>query len=102
MIYLLDTNACITILRGRNVMLVQRVAAHLAAEIRLCSVVVAELYYGAYRSANPRAEGAKVVRFIRRFRSLPFNRRAAKEAGRIRADLGGPGHADRPLRSPAC
>jgi tRNA(fMet)-specific endonuclease VapC len=91
MMYLLDTNAGITYLRGQNAPLAQRIVAHPPTDIRLCSVVIAELYYGAYRSANPSAELRKVDRFIRQFRILALNRRAARHAGRIRADLAAKG-----------
>ena len=51
--YLLDTNACIRILRGSSATLVERVSQHAPQEICLCSIVKAELVYGAYRSARP-------------------------------------------------
>jgi tRNA(fMet)-specific endonuclease VapC len=91
MIFLLDTNACITYLRGQNALLAQRVTARPPREIRLCPVVIGELYYGAYRSTRPTAQIRKVTAFVRQFRSLAFNLRAAKEAGRIRADLAAKG-----------
>jgi predicted nucleic acid-binding protein len=37
--WLLDTNVCIELLRGRNDCLRQRLAAHDIADIALCSVV---------------------------------------------------------------
>ena len=52
MIYLLDTNACVEYLRQRNAKVVQRIAATSPSDLRLCSVVVAELYYGAYGSTD--------------------------------------------------
>ncbi len=90
MIHLLDTNGCIAYLRGHPV-LVPNVAARRPSDIRLCPIVIAELYYGAYRSARPGMELKKVTDFIRLFRSLPFTRRAAKEMGRIRALLAAKG-----------
>jgi len=49
-VYLLDTNICIEYLRNRDPLLVRRIRARPPAEIRLCSVVHAELHYGAYKS----------------------------------------------------
>jgi tRNA(fMet)-specific endonuclease VapC len=88
-IYLLDTNVCIEYLRNRDPLLVQRIRARPPAEIRLCSVVHAELYYGAYKSP-PQHQGANLgllVKFLPLFVSLPFDDLAAEVFGRIRADL---------------
>jgi tRNA(fMet)-specific endonuclease VapC len=51
MIYLLDTNACVRHLRGQCPLLSQRLQARLPGDVCLCSVVLAELLYGAERSA---------------------------------------------------
>ncbi|WP_366863871.1 PIN domain-containing protein, partial [Acidithiobacillus sp.] len=45
--YLLDTNVCIEILRGRNSALKTRLATKSLNELVLCSVVWAELQCGA-------------------------------------------------------
>ena len=50
--YLLDTNVCIQFLRQRHAGVVQRIQSHQPSELRLCSIVVAELYYGSERSAQ--------------------------------------------------
>ena len=78
MLYLLDTNVCIGYLRGRNALLRQRVLAHPVADIRLCSVVKAELFVGALRSLRPVAERAKVDAFVKPLVSLSFNDAAAE------------------------
>jgi tRNA(fMet)-specific endonuclease VapC len=88
---LLDTNACITYLRGKNIFLARRMAARPPAEICLCSIVLAELYYGAYRGARPAAEIVRITNFARQFQSLSFNRRAGRLMGRVRADLAAKG-----------
>src|SRR3954470_23461153 len=87
--YLLDTNACIQYLRNRDPALIARVQSHPPDEIRLCSVVQAKLYYGAYN--NPPASQAAnlllLARFLPRFQSLPFDDAAAEVFGRVRADV---------------
>ena len=88
---LLDTNTCITYLRGTNIYLARRILSRPPTQIRLCSVVLAEQYYGVYRGTKAAAELKKVKNFTRRFRSLSFNRRAAKTMGRIRAELAAQG-----------
>ncbi len=85
--YLLDTNACIRILNDTSPLLVQRLASHAPSEIRLCSVVKAELLYGA-RHSQRFAENLKLLaHFFAPFVSLPFNDRCAEEYGQIRVEL---------------
>jgi tRNA(fMet)-specific endonuclease VapC len=91
--YLLDTNVCINYLRGKNPIVVQHVSAHPAAEVALCSVVIAELRYGAERSINPAKEHAGVDAFAAQFVSLPFDDVAARIFGEIRAALESVGQA---------
>jgi len=83
MTYLLDTNVCVQYLRGRNPLVLQRLQATPPHDVRLCSVVKAELYMGALRSARPEENRAKVDAFLRPYMSLAFNDAAAE----IHADL---------------
>jgi tRNA(fMet)-specific endonuclease VapC len=85
--YLLDINTCVEYLRQRNSAVVARIAATPPGEIRLCSVVKAELYHGAHRSQQVQQNLAKVENFLRPFVSIPFDDDAAREYGRLRADL---------------
>ncbi len=85
--YLLDTNTCIQHLRGRNAAITRKLSTMQAMEIQLCSVVRAELIYGALRSANPAHNRALVEHFCGRFVSLPFDDRAADTYATIRAVL---------------
>lgn len=82
--YLLDTNVCITYLRGKNALLLQRVGAHPAIDVAMCSVVAAELWHGAERSKNPIREHARVDAFIAQFVLLTFDESAARNFARIR------------------
>jgi tRNA(fMet)-specific endonuclease VapC len=85
--YLLDTNTCIQYLRKRSSSVVQRIHSTAAADIRLCSVVRAELLTGALRSARPAANRARVDAFVQQFVSLPFDDAAAEAYAQIRAHL---------------
>jgi tRNA(fMet)-specific endonuclease VapC len=85
--FLLDTNTCIAYLRNRDPLVVQRMQARRPDEIRLCSVVQAELYYGAYHSPRPAANLALLAQFLPPLLSLPFDDVAAEIYGRVRADL---------------
>jgi tRNA(fMet)-specific endonuclease VapC len=85
--YLLDTNACIRILNNSSSTLVNRLYEHRPDEIALCSVVKAELIYGAQRSSRI-AENLRLLdRFFAPFHSLPFNDSCIQTYGYIRSDL---------------
>jgi tRNA(fMet)-specific endonuclease VapC len=75
--FLLDTNACIEILRGRNPIFVQRFREHQGEQPAICTVVWAELLVGARLSADP----ATARRRLDVFAELPcpgFSRAAAE------------------------
>ena len=85
--YLLDTNACISYLNNSDSPVRVRMQKLKPAEIVLCSVVAAELYYGVMKSAAPAKNLARLAPFLDQFTSLPFDNSAAHEFGRIRAAL---------------
>jgi tRNA(fMet)-specific endonuclease VapC len=85
--YLLDTNVCIVYLKGRNLNLKLRLDAVPIEEIAVCSVVKAELCYGAMKSANPERNFAPQQAFLNQFVSLPFDDLAATTFGTVRAQL---------------
>jgi tRNA(fMet)-specific endonuclease VapC len=53
----------------------------------VCSVVKAELCYGAMKSANPERNFALQQAFLNQFVSLPFDDLAATTFGTVRAQL---------------
>lgn len=87
MTYLLDTNVCIRYLNGRSPGVRAQLQARQPADIVVCSVVKAELFYGAQRSRDPRRSLAAQQQFLQPFRSLPLDDAAAEAAGRLRAHL---------------
>jgi tRNA(fMet)-specific endonuclease VapC len=87
---LLDTNSIIDHLRrGPASKVTARLAAAPAGSVYLCSVVLAELFYGAMHgaAAHRTANLALLARLRRQFTSLPFDDRAAEEYGKVRAHL---------------
>jgi tRNA(fMet)-specific endonuclease VapC len=87
MIYLLDSNVCIGWLRQREPKLVARFRREPKGNIRLCSVVVGELLFGARRSKKASAALSQVRIFCAPYVSLPFDDRAADEYSIIRTHL---------------
>jgi tRNA(fMet)-specific endonuclease VapC len=90
--HLPDTNACIHHLRmGPASNVTGKLAAAAPGSIVLCSVVLANLLYGAYRSAQKAQTLSQVHAFTAGFQSLPFDDRAAPQYGSLRAHLAGLG-----------
>jgi tRNA(fMet)-specific endonuclease VapC len=87
MMYLLDTNTCIDFLRRRNAGVIANLQARPADDLRLCSVVLAELFFGALRSADSAGNMLRILEFAAAFTSLPFGDHAANIHAEIRADL---------------
>ncbi|MEG5063954.1 type II toxin-antitoxin system VapC family toxin [Microcoleus sp. B3-A4] len=91
MIYLLDSNTCIGYLNGRAIGVLQRLQALPSEEVAVCSIVKAELFYGASRSNNPDRSLAQQQDFFNGFISLPFDDQSAVIYGQIRAQLAASG-----------
>jgi tRNA(fMet)-specific endonuclease VapC len=85
--YLLDTNACISYLNTASLMIRRHIELLSPYDIVVCSVVKAELYYGAVKSQHPQKTLDKLNFFLEQFNSLPFDDRAARCFGEIRAAL---------------
>jgi len=86
-IWLLDTNTCIRYLNERSPALRERVENSDPSDLVVCSVVRAELFYGAAKSNRPAQNHAEQELFLSRFVSLPFDDQCAEEYARLRADL---------------
>ena len=71
--YLLDTNVCIQILNRASFPVVHRLAQHSPAEIYLCSIVKAELFYGARHSQRITENLTLLEKFFAPFHSLAFD-----------------------------
>ena len=87
MTHLFDSNICIGLLKGREPALRAGLTALSPREVALCSVVKAELLYGARRSTRVDANLRRLERFFLQFDSLPFDDNAAEWYGVLRAQL---------------
>lgn len=84
---LLDTNICIAYLDGRDPKVQKKLLSQSLDDVALCSVVKAELLYGARHSARVEENLARLAAFFGPLRSLPFDDDAAERYGEIRAQL---------------
>ena len=87
MTFLLDTNICVPLINGTDRALRDRLLSHRPDEIVLCSVVKAELAFGARNSERAAKNLDRLQRFCGGFRSLPFDDDAADHYGDLRALL---------------
>lgn len=85
--YLLDTNVCIRYLNGQSPGVRQQLESVEPEDLVVSSVVKAELFYGALKSARPERNLERARRFTDRLASLPFDDLAALEYGDIRSLL---------------
>lgn len=85
--YLLDTNTCIRYLNGQSERIRHHIESKNPQDILVCSVVKAELFYGAQKSRHPAKNLEKQHTFLNRFISLSFDDNAAVTYGQIRAKL---------------
>lgn len=87
MTVLLDTNICIALINQTDSALAQRVLERSSRSVVLCSVVRAELEFGARNSVRVAENIDRVAAFCRPLRSLAFDDGAAAHYGSIRAQL---------------
>ncbi len=87
MIYLLDSNVWVAILRSKHPEVALRYGATDPADVRICSVVVAELRHGCRKSAKPGANRAILDALLAPVVSLPFDDAAAEHFSAIRHHL---------------
>lgn len=84
---LLDTDICIHVLNATEPELLANFRSHSPLELALCSIVRAELLWGARNSQRVDENLERVRLFAEPLKSLPFDDDCADHYGSIRADL---------------
>lgn len=85
--YLLDTNICIYCINNRPEEVIRNVKRHKPHQIKVSSVTVAELEYGASKSEYREKNRIAILNFLSAFDIIPFDDKDAEIYGQIRADL---------------
>lgn len=85
--YLLDTNAWINILNKPTGSVATNLAKLAPTDIALCSVALAELLVGVYKSPQQEANHTLIQQLVRQFICLPFDEGCADHYAKIRAHL---------------
>jgi tRNA(fMet)-specific endonuclease VapC len=95
-VYALDTNALIHALKGMG-RVGKRIAQMHPSDLAVPAIVVYELEAGTLRSRNPKDRRRELDRLISILTVLPFDRRAADHAARLRFELEKKGRQIGPL-----
>jgi tRNA(fMet)-specific endonuclease VapC len=85
--YLVDTNVRVGFLNQRKPLLTQRFLSVPTSDKVICSIVRAELFYGAYKSQRQISSLQVIENFLAGYPNLDFDIGAARMHGEIRADL---------------
>ena len=85
--WLLDTSVCVALINRSDEQAAARLLEHARSSVRLCSVVKAELHFGAQNSTRLAENLQRVENFCRAFESLPFDDESARHYGIVRAQL---------------
>lgn len=83
--YLLDTNICVALLKQNSLAIRQFNAK--ASQCYLSTIVIAELYKGAYCSQRLQQNVRTIEQFVSLMSIVEFDRSAAEEFGKIQAEL---------------
>ena len=85
--YYLDTNICIYFLKGLYPELLDKIMLYNPDDIKIASIVKAELLYGAEKSKKRDDNLEKVNKFLLPFEIVPFDNNAAEKYSAIRTEL---------------
>ena len=85
--YLLDTNTCIYFLNRSSENIIAKMKNLSPSDIKLSSITVAELFFGAEKSKIKIKNQAIVEAFIHHFEQIPFDDRCCRNYAEIRASL---------------
>ena len=87
MIYFLDTNICIYVLRNRYPSLNERLLSFSPSRIKLPAMVLAELFAGAADSQDPARSKKAISSFVSSIEIIDFDKRAAEAFGELRSGM---------------
>ena len=85
--YLLDTNICIYLIKGRDEKLLKKFVKHSPVDFAVSSITVSELWYGVKKSKKQKVNEAALTSFLQPFEIINFDEDSAKVYGSIRTKL---------------
>lgn len=85
--FLLDTAACIDLIRRRSPKILARLRKHRPGDIAISSITLAELWHGVARSRDPEGNAVALGEFLLPLEVVDFGEDAALAYGAVRASL---------------
>lgn len=85
--YLLDTNICIALLKNSDLAIIKKIKTLTPDQVAICSIVKAELLYGARKSQSVEKNLTLLSKFFNQLESLPFDDSASDFYGTQRSIL---------------
>jgi tRNA(fMet)-specific endonuclease VapC len=95
--FLLDTNACIDVIRKKPPQVLKEFLRHDIEDIGISVITLSELEYGVEKSSKPDQNKAALIEFLAPLTVLPYDHHAAVVYGKIRAVLEKQGRSIGPL-----
>lgn len=93
MIYMLDTNICIYILKNNDKSLIKKFNDFKYGDICISSIAYSELVYGVEKSARRDENMKNLLKFLSCIKICDYDVNASNEYGKIRCDLEKNGNA---------
>jgi tRNA(fMet)-specific endonuclease VapC len=87
MMYMLDTNICIYIIKRKPAHVIKRFQKTRISKIGISSITLSELFYGVMKSLKPEQNHLALVQFVAPLEILAYNHKAAQYYGDIRFQL---------------
>ncbi len=87
MLFMLDTNICIYIIKNHPSAVIDRMKQFAPSDLVISSITVCELEYGVSKSTNPEKNRQSLAKFLTPFEIAPFHEDAASHYGEIRTHL---------------
>jgi tRNA(fMet)-specific endonuclease VapC len=85
--FLLDTAACIDLIRRRSPKILARLRKHRPGDIAISAITLAELWHGVASSRDPEGNGIALGEFLLPLEVVDFGEDAALAYGAVRASL---------------
>jgi tRNA(fMet)-specific endonuclease VapC len=85
--YMLDTNICIYLIKRKPQQVLEKFQTHPVGDIGISSITVAELQYGVAKSQQQQQNQTALDLFLAPLEIVDFDPAAARQYGRIRAEL---------------
>jgi tRNA(fMet)-specific endonuclease VapC len=85
--YLLDTNICVFVIRGKSPLVLHRFRQQIPDELGVSTVTLAELRYGADKSHDPVKNHSALDAFLAPIQIVVFDAECADYYGKVRSNL---------------